>query len=395
MEKSLIREMLGVAGADLEPLAVTYWDGSTECFGEGAPVCRVILREQLDMKTLLGDPVLTLGEAYMAGDIEVEGDIGQILKMAYLNKDSFLHKHPLVKKTLSHFRRNNSITAQKKYVQHHYDLGNDFFSLWLDETLSYSCAYFKTPEDSLDAAQSQKVDYILKKLQLREGETLLDIGCGWGELIIRAARLYGVKTLGITVSKEQAAKVKERIAENNLDGQADVKLLDYRELAQKGPGFDKIVSVGMIEHVGKENLPVYFKSVEQMLVPGGLSLLHTITHHREGAVNNWIEKYIFPGGYIPSLRELIGLLPENDFHLLDAESLRLHYAMTLDHWAARYENNVERVREMFDERFVRMWRLYLRACAASFRYSGLDIHQLLFSKGLNNSLAMTREHLYQ
>ncbi|MDD5135540.1 MAG: cyclopropane-fatty-acyl-phospholipid synthase, partial [Phycisphaerae bacterium] len=187
---------------------------------------------------------------------------------------------------------------------------------------------------------------------------------------------------------------KDRIKQLKLEDVVDVELVDYRQLAEKGRCFDKIVSVGMLEHVGKANLPVYMETVDKLLAPQGLSLLHTITHIKEGAVNSWISKYIFPGGYIPTLRELVSLLPDYDFHLLDAESLRMHYAMTLDHWAEGFENNIAVIREKMGERFVRMWRLYLQSCATSFRYSGLDIHQLLFSKGLKNNLPLTRQNLY-
>jgi cyclopropane-fatty-acyl-phospholipid synthase len=203
-----------------------------------------------------------------------------------------------------------------------------------------------------------------------------------------------VKTLGITLSEEQYRETKRRIQELALEELVEVELMDYRTLAESGRTFDKVVSIGMLEHVGRANLPRYMASVDKLLAPQGLSLLHTITHLKEGPVNSWIEKYIFPGGYIPSLRELIWLLPEYDFHLLDVESLRLHYAMTLDRWAANFEKNAETVHKRYGERFVRMWRLYLQSCAASFRYSGLDIHQILFSKGLNNNLPLTRHYLY-
>ncbi|MBE0466773.1 MAG: class I SAM-dependent methyltransferase, partial [Candidatus Desulforudis sp.] len=175
----------------------------------------------------------------------------------------------------------------------------------------------------------------------------------------------------------------------------EVELMDYRTPAASGRTFDRVVSVGMFEHVGRPNLPVYMAAVQKMLKPGGLSLLHTITHMNEDPVNPWIEKYIFPGGYIPSLRETIWLLPEYDFHVLDVESLRLHYAMTLERWAENYDRNYARVARQMGERFARMWRLYLHSCAASFRVSGLDIHQILFSKGLNNNLPLTRNHIYE
>jgi cyclopropane-fatty-acyl-phospholipid synthase len=244
-------------------------------------------------------------------------------------------------------------------------------------------------------AQLNKIDYTLKKLQLKPGEKLLDIGSGWGWLIIRAAQQYGVEATGITLSREQYLKTKERIEELGLTGQVDVRLMDYRDLAKSGEKFDKVVSIGMVEHVGHANLPKYFAAVDKLLVPQGLSMLHSITGLIEGPCNKWILKYIFPGGYIPSIRELIGHLPDFDFHLLDVESLRLHYAKTLDFWAKNFEKHVEKVREKYGERFVRMWRLYLNSCAASFRVSGLNIHQILFSKGLNNNLEMTRAFLYQ
>lgn len=392
MQKHLIRQLLNIVND--EALAITYWDGTTENFGNGTLSCRIILHKQPDLKKTLTDPVIAFGEAYMDGDIEVEGSLSDIIKLAMLNNNSFLQKKPLIRNVLLSWQRSNSLNKQKKEVQYHYDLGNEFFDLWLDETKSYSCAYFHSEADSLYQAQLQKIDHILKKLQLKPGETLLDIGCGWGWLILRAAQLYQVRSLGITLSEQQYTETKHRIGQLKLGELVEVELIDYRQLAEKGRVFDKIVSIGMLEHVGKANLSNYMSSVDKFLAPQGLSLLHTITHIKEGPVNSWIEKYIFPGGYIPSLREIIWLLPNHDFHLIDVESLRLHYAMTLDHWSESFEKNVDKVREMMSERFVRMWWLYLQSCAAAFRYSGLDVHQILFSKGLKNDLPLTRQHLY-
>ena len=375
---------------------VTYWDGTTERYGQGDPSFKVVFYEKVPYRRIIKDPVLAFGEAYMEGAVELSGDLDEIIKFANSNIEVFGQQQSgrMVAKILSRLPRSTSLDKQQEDVQYHYDLGNDFFSLWLDETMSYSCAYFQSPEDSLTQAQLQKIDHVLKKLQLRPGETLLDIGSGWGWLIIRAAQDYGVKATGITLSREQFRETRRRITELGLKDCVEVELMDYRVLAESGRTFDKIASVGMFEHVGQANYPHFMLALQKLLKERGLALLHTITHTKEGPVNPWIEKYIFPGGYIPSLRELIWLLPDYDFNVIDVENLRMHYAMTLDRWSEGFEKQVDKVQEMYGDRFVRMWRLYLRSCAASFRVSGLNIHQVLFSKGLNNDLPLTRRHLY-
>jgi cyclopropane-fatty-acyl-phospholipid synthase len=367
---------------------VSYWDSTIESYGEGSPKFKLIFREAVSLSKFIKQPVLSFGEGYMNGQIEVEGSLEDLFAAANSNQSVFWTK------ALSRWAKLPSMRKQKEYVQHHYDVGNAFYSLWLDPSMSYSCAYFKSPEDTLEQAQTQKIDHILRKLQLKEGETLLDIGCGWGGLIIRAAQQYKVKAKGITLSEEQYKKVQERIIENGLQGQVEVELIDYREMTAAAPTFDKISSVGMFEHVGQANYPHFMKAVDRLLKNQGLALLHTITHPTEQKPDPWIEKYIFPGGYIPSLREIVALLPEYDFHPIDIESLRIHYSMTLDCWAEAYEANVDQVREMYGERFVRMWRLYLRASAAAFRQEGINLHQIVFTKGLNNHLALTRDFLY-
>ncbi|WP_201780803.1 SAM-dependent methyltransferase [Aneurinibacillus tyrosinisolvens] len=387
MQKVLFRKFFG--GIDSANFHVTYWDDETDKHGDGEPAFSLKFHKKIPFSALASNPVLAFGEAYMDGTIDIDGPIEEVMKAAYRNKEQ------LWTRKLPRIPSFASLRKQKENVQHHYDVGNEFYSLWLDDTMSYSCAYFRSPEDSITQAQLQKIDHVLKKLQLKQGETLLDIGSGWGWLIIRAAKDYGVKATGVTLSEEQYRKTKERIQEEGLQDQVDVQLMDYRELARSGRTFDKIASVGMFEHVGQAQYPHFMKAVRTMLADRGLMLLHTITHPTEEAPDPWIEKYIFPGGYIPSLREVMHLLPDYDFHTMDVESLRLHYAMTLDRWAERFENQVDKVREMYGERFVRMWRLYLRASAAFFRTSGLNIHQLLFSKGLNNELNMTRDFLYR
>lgn len=378
-------------------VTVHYWDGSSRTYGEGEPRFTIRFNQPLSAARIAKDPILEIGEAYMEGAIDVDGDLREAIRWAFANQEILLASTvgKLSNKIFGRINKGANISQQKKDVQYHYDLGNDFYALWLDDTMTYSCAYFHTPTDSLTDAQIQKVEHILKKLQLKPGETLLDIGSGWGELIIRAAKLYQVKTVGITLSEEQFKKTQERIQEMGLEGLAEVALLDYRQLAKQGRVFDKVVSVGMLEHVGQANLKAFMATLTQLLAPGGLALIHSITKLTEGPVNSWIEKHIFPGGYVPSLREIVWLLPEHDFHVMDIESLRLHYAMTLDRWGENFDRHVHHIKEKYGEKFVRMWRLYLYGCAESFRSSGLDVHQILFSKNLNNDLPLTRAHLYR
>lgn len=371
-----------------DTFSIKYWDSDRKIYGNGEPEFTIVLKEPISKKKILNDPSLAFGEAYMDGIIEVEGNLREVLEAVYRNKDSFLNK-PRVLTKLSKIIP-TSIEQQKEDIHHHYDLGNDFYKLWLDETLSYSCGYFKTKDDSLYQAQLNKIHHILEKLNMKEGDRLLDIGSGWGWLIIEAAKLYGVHATGITLSEEQYEKTKERISQEGLEDKVEVKLMDYRELADTGEKFDRVVSVGMMEHVGRANIPVYMKTVEKLLVPHGVSILHCITGQVESEGNLWINKYIFPGGFVPTIRELVAVMPDFDFHLVDVESLRLHYFMTLKHWSANFEKSLDKVRKMYDERFIRMWKLYLDSCAASFHYGVIDVHQFLFTKGLNNELPMIR-----
>ena len=383
MMDKLFREMKTL------PYQVRYWDGSSMTYGHGEPRFTLVFKEQISLLKWLQSPVLAFGEAYMDGAVDIEGKIADVIALA--SGSGALNG----KRVPALLRRGVSMLKEKENVQHHYDVGNDFYALWLDETMSYSCAYFRFPEDSLEQAQLQKIDHVLKKLQLRPGEKLLDIGSGWGGLIIRAAKEYGVKAKGITLSEEQFKKSRERIAEHGLRDQVEVELLDYRQLAATGEEFDKIASVGMFEHVGQQHHPVFMKAVQTLLKDGGLALLHTITQAKEVPTDPWIQKYIFPGGYVPSLREVVALLPDFGFQLLDIENLRSHYALTLDHWVSRYENSAEKARRMFDERFVRMWRLYLQSSAASFHLGNLHLHQILFSNGITDGAALTRDYLYR
>lgn len=375
------------------PFDLEYWDGEIIKYGNGDPEFKVIIKNFPSKKELLADPSVALGEAYMKGDIDIEGDLQKFFESIIRNKDSFINKNTVFR--LASKIKAPSLMKSKKDIAHHYDIGNDFYSLWLDKTMSYSCGYFKNPTDTLYDAQMNKIHHILKKLNLKEGQHLLDIGCGWGYLIIEAAKLYKVKALGITLSEEQFKKAKERIKQEGLEDLVDVQLMDYRNLEKSNLEFDRIVSVGMAEHVGHANLPLFFKNVDSVLKESGLFLLHNITNLIETEGNKWITTYIFPGGYLPTLREELNIAADINFRTLDVESLRLHYMKTLEEWCKNFMNHLDEERDMFDDEFLRMWHLYLATCAAAFHYWDIDIHQILFSKGINNTLPMTRKYLYE
>ncbi|HAT4173962.1 TPA: class I SAM-dependent methyltransferase [Clostridium perfringens] len=375
------------------PFDLEYWDGEIIKYGEGEPEFKLIIKNFPSKKELLSDPSVALGEAYMKGDIDIEGDLQKFFESIIRNKDSFMNKNTVFR--LASKIKAPSLIKSKKDIAHHYDIGNDFYSLWLDKTMSYSCGYFKNPTDTLYDAQMNKIHHILKKLNLKEGQHLLDIGCGWGYLIIEAAKLYKVKALGITLSEEQFKKAKEIIKQEGLEDLVDVQLMDYRNLEKSNLEFDRIVSVGMAEHVGHANLPLFFKNVDSVLKESGLFLLHNITNLVETEGNKWITTYIFPGGYLPTLREELNIAADINFRTLDVESLRLHYMKTLEEWCKNFMNHLDEERDMFDDEFLRMWHLYLATCAAAFHYWDIDIHQILFSKGINNTLPMTRKYLYE
>ena len=355
--------------------------------GEGKPTFTVSLRHVIPISELLNSTSLALGEAYMDGNLEIEGNLYEALDNFLGQIGKFSTDRKALKKLM---HTSVSKKNQEKEVTSHYDIGNDFYKLWLDETMSYSCAYFKNPDDTLYQAQVNKVDYILKKLYLKEGMTLLDIGCGWGFLLIEAAKKYKVRGTGITLSKEQYAEFDRRIKEEGLEEYLNVKLMDYRDLKGSGMQFDRVVSVGMVEHVGRENYRLFNNCVRDVLKDGGVYLLHFISALKESSGDAWIKKYIFPGGVIPSLREMIYTMAEDNFHVMDVENLRLHYNKTLLCWLRNFEENIEEVRKLFDERFIRMWEMYLSACAATFHNGIIDLHQILVTKGVNNELPITR-----
>ncbi|MCC8097296.1 MAG: cyclopropane-fatty-acyl-phospholipid synthase family protein [Eubacterium sp.] len=371
---------------DSKPFKITI-GGEEHIIGTGEPIFSVKINKTPAIKNLLVSTSLALGEAYMNKDIEIKGDLYTALYNFLSQMDKFSTDRKSLKKLIF---TSLSKKNQQKEVSSHYDTGNDFYKLWLDETMSYSCGYFKTENDSLKDAQYNKVDRILEKLLLSEGMTLCDIGCGWGFLLIEAAKKYKIKGLGITLSKEQKKKFEERIKEEHLEDYLRVELMDYRDLPKQNLQFDRVVSVGMVEHVGRENYELFMTCVKKILKPGGLFLLHFISSLHESPGDPWTKKYIFPGGVIPSIREMENIACDLKFYTLDVESLRRHYNKTLLCWNENFQAHKDEVLKMFGETFVRMWELYLCACAATFMNGIIDLHQILWSNGVNNDLPMTR-----
>ncbi len=379
-------------------LTVALPGGDRLVFGNGEePSAAVNISNSAILRRLVMNPELALGESYMNGGLKIEGDdLHGLLEVILRNlndperiwwQDLRLSSRALMRR----FLQNNVSGLSRRNVAHHYDLSGELYELFLDADRQYSCAYFRSSEDSLEQAQDQKKHHIARKLNLRPGLKVLDIGCGWGGMALTLARNYGVRVLGITLSEEQLAVARERAAAENLEDRVEFRLTDYRDLTGS---FDRIVSVGMFEHVGLRHFDPYFKAVRDLLAPDGVALIHSIgLSERPDATNAWIAKYIFPGGYIPSLSEMAAAVERQNLWISDVETLRLHYAETLRHWFDRFVENEERVREIYDERFVRMWKFYLVACEQTFRFRRQCVFQFQITKDIE-ALPITRDYLY-
>ncbi len=293
--------------------------------------------------------------------------------------------------------------ADRKNIQHHYDVGNDFYGLWLDRNRVYSCAYFKTPDDTLDVAQEQKLEHICRKLQLKPGERFLDIGCGWGGLILWAARHHGVTALGITLSEEQHAYATQRIGEAGLQERCEVRLMDYRDVSEERP-FDKIASVGMFEHVGKRNLKAYFGKIARLLKSGGMVMNHGITTNSladaelGSGIGEFVDEYVFPGGELVHVSRVLSEMSGQGLEPWDAECLRPHYARTLWEWVRRLESRQDDARRIVGEKLYRIWHIYMAGSAHAFDRGWISIFQILGTKPLPDgkvAYPLTREHLYR
>jgi cyclopropane-fatty-acyl-phospholipid synthase len=381
------------------PVALVLPDGGRVTLSE-TPEVDIYARTWSGLRALASPELGKLARAYVHGDLDFSGEARRVLRIAEALVGTVAHGHDRARTRLKHWwyvARGN-----KANIQHHYDVSNAFYRMWLDERMVYSCAYFRTAADTLDQAQAQKLDHICRKLMLKPGETLLDIGCGWGGLIFWAAQQYGVKASGITLSQNQFDHVRAKIAELGLAGRVDVKLLDYIDLPEDRQ-YDKIASIGMFEHVGIANYPRYFGKIYRVLKPGGLAMNHGITQNHVGVdslgsgVGEFVEEYVFPGGQLAHVSRVIQGLGAEGLELIDAEALREHYASTLWHWVDRLESNADAARREVGEEKFRIWRIYLAGSAHSFDRGWLSIFQLLVGKPLPDgtlSHPATRDYMY-
>lgn len=343
------------------------------------------------------NPDLYLGEAYMDRDLEIEqGTLWDFMEL--IGSNLSMHESGanfwsrLAGRAMGAVLHRNGIGASRRNVAHHYDLSGAMYRLFLDEDLQYSCAYFRNPDDPIEQAQIAKKQHIAAKLLLKPGQRVLDIGCGWGGLALSLARMEDVKVLGITLSKEQLAVARDRARAAGLSDRVSFELIDYRQLEGT---FDRIVSVGMFEHVGTPQYPTYFTRVKQLLKPDGVAVVHSIGKlHGPSPTNSWIRKYIFPGGYIPALSEVIDPIERSGLLLNDLEVLRLHYAETLKAWRERFLERQDQLDGIYDDRFRRMWEFYLACSEMSFRYYGFMVFQVQLSRSID-TVPLTRDYMVE
>jgi len=376
------------------PVEFILWTGErVVAAGAIEPVARVYIADRRTLFGLLADPQVRFGDGYSEGRIRVEGDLVRLLETTYHAGAARTKKFSVVRRGVELIRRRhvNTLPGSRDNIHHHYDIGNAFYSLWLGRTMAYTCAYYPTPQSTLDEAQVAKMDHVCRKLRLRAGETVVEAGCGWGALALHMARQYGVKVRAFNISHEQIVFAREKALREGLGSQVEYVEDDYRNISGH---YDAFVSVGMLEHVGVDNYQTLGRVVQECLGGRGRGLIHSIGRNRPAAMHPWIEKRIFPGAYPPALSEMLQIFEPWNLSILDIENLRLHYAHTLRDWLALYEGARDRVAAMFDERFVRMWRLYLAGSIAAFTTGTLQLFQVVFAPGKSNDVPMTREHLY-
>lgn len=389
IERWLVSSLLRKMGNP--EVAVRLWDGTLQ--GNQASPQVMILRDRATLWRLVTNPFLNFGDDYSTGRIEIEGGLFNFLEAIYraqLNWPEVRWQDDTLLGKLLRWQ-SSTLSSCRDNIHHHYDLGNDFYRLWLDEEMAYTCAYFPTPEATLEEAQTAKLDHVCRKLQLKPGETVVEAGCGWGGLARHMARHYGVKVRAFNISREQIAYARERAKAEGLDDRIEYVEDDYRNISGK---YDAFVSVGMLEHVGVERYQTLGEVVARSLKHEGRGLIHSIGQNRARPVSEWTQRRIFPGGYPPTLREMMDIFEPQGLSVLDVENLRLHYAKTLEYWLRRFEHHRDAITAMYDESFVRAWQLYLAGSQANFSSGVLQLYQVLFAMPGKNDIAWTRAHLY-
>ena len=398
LENRLEKLVAKVRGTQPVPLRLKLWSGRSYELGP-EPTVTITIPRASALRYFVSPDLGKLGEAYVEGHIDLDGSVHEVFRVGE-------HFARLAGGggALAPFRKVAAHTKarDRKAIEYHYDVSNEFYALWLDRRMVYSCAYFRREDDSLDAAQEQKLDHILTKLALKPGERLRDIGCGWGALILRAVEKFGARAVGITLSQNQHEYVRARIRELGIADRCEVRLQDYRDVPEEG-GYDKIASVGMFEHVGLSNLAAYFQKMHSLLKDGGLALNHGITSidPESRAVGlgagDFIGRYVFPHGELPHIGLVLREMAAGGFEVLDVESLRRHYAMTTALWASRLEAQQAKARAIAGEKRYRIWSVYLAGCAHGFDHNWMNIYQVLACKDGGpgqNPLPLTRNFMY-
>lgn len=368
-----------VSGARLR---LVLWDGFEVPSRTSSPVATIIFKNRRALFSWMRDPELNFGETYMFGAVDIRGDMVKLLEEIY-------QAWPEVKRRPWWlWQESNDLRTARENVHRHYDLGNEFYRLWLDRQMVYTCAYFPTPDCTLEQAQIAKMDRVCRKLQLKPGERVVEAGCGWGSLALFMAKQYGVSVCAFNISAEQIAYARRWAAKEGLADRVHFIEDDYRNVTGR---YDAFVSVGMLEHVGLSEYPTLGRVMDRSLTPQGRGLLHFIGRNRPMPLNAWIRKRIFPGAYTPALGEVFErVLEPQNFSVLDVENLRLHYAQTLEHWSLRFNAEAGEIARMFDETFVRAWRLYLAGSQAAFDTGTMQLFQVVFARGHSNAIPWTR-----
>lgn len=390
-DRRLVRRIMQHVGNP--NISVRLWDGAEFPVTNARPVACMEFRSRRAIFELLRAPSVGFGECYTRGLIAIHGDflafVNEVMSAATRNRNRGYYGAKL--RSLMYALHRNSLRRSRQNVRHHYDLGNDFYRLWLDERMVYTCAYYDKPTATLAEAQVAKLDHVCRKLRLRPGQQVIEAGCGWGALAVHMAEHYGVNVTAYNNSKEQIAFARERVAQKNLDDRVTFVEDDYRNVDQR---CDVFVSVGMLEHVGLANYKALGALVKRILKPDGLGLIHTIGRSFADRTDPWIVKHVFPGGHIPSISEMMSVFEPHKFSVLDIENLRPHYARTCATWLQNFEAVADNVAEMYDEEFVRMWRLYLAGSSAGFQSGTLQLFQVLFAPLGNNKVPWTRGYQY-